>query len=154
MPETKPWHLLDTNVLLRLGIRTHSDSPLISAAIEQLQASQIPLAFTFQNIAEFWNVATRPVSRNGFGLAIHQADLIVKEFEAVFNFLPDTERVYREWRNLIKTYEVKGVKVHDARLVAVMRIYGIRHIVTLNDADFRRYPEITVVYPGELSTST
>jgi hypothetical protein len=24
--------------------------------------------FTLQNISEFWNVATRPISRNGLGL--------------------------------------------------------------------------------------
>lgn len=150
---SEPWHLLDTNILLRLGIRTHSDFPQVSAAIEQLQARRTPLAFTFQKMAESWIVATRRVDRNGFGRAPEQADLIAKEFEALLNFLPDSEAAYHKWRSLVSAYAVKGVQVHDARLVAVMRVYGIRHLVTLNPDDFRRYPRITAVHPGDLGAS-
>ena len=32
-----------------------------------------------------------------------------------------------------------GVQVHDARLVAAMKIHGINHILTLNVGDFKRY---------------
>jgi hypothetical protein len=47
------------------------------------------------------------------------------------------------------TYAVSGVQVHDARLVAVMKVHGVAHILTLNAADFRRYiPEgITILDP-------
>jgi hypothetical protein len=38
-----------------------------------------------------------------------------------------------------------GVQVHDTRLVAAMLVHGVRHIFTLNVADFSRYGEITVV---------
>jgi hypothetical protein len=31
-----------------------------------------------------------------------------------------------------------------------MRVYGIHHILTLNDADFRRYPGIIAVHPNEV----
>ncbi len=59
--------------------------------------------------------------------------------------MPNNEAVHREWRRLVVLHEVKGVKVHDARLVASMRIHSIRHIVTFNEADFRRYPDIVAV---------
>lgn len=149
MPQ--PWHLLDTNILLRLGVPTQEDSSSVSAAIEQLQLRQTPLAFTFQNITEFWNVATRPAERNGFGWTVQQAGFMVQEFETIFNFLPDIEAVYREWRNIVAAYEVKGVQVHDARLVAAMRVYGIRHLVTLNASDFQRYSGIVLVRPQEIT---
>jgi hypothetical protein len=45
------------------------------------------------------------------------------------------------------TFAVSGVAVHDARLVAAMRAHGVYHILTLNDADFARYPGITAMNP-------
>ena len=109
MPDPEPWHLLDSNILLRLGIQRHPDFRQVRAALDQLESRHTPLAYTLQNMAEFWNVATRPVDRNGFGLAIEQADLIAREFEAAFNFLPDTGEVYRRWRMPVKAHGVRGL---------------------------------------------
>jgi predicted nucleic acid-binding protein len=44
-------------------------------------------------------------------------------------------------------HTVAGVKVHDARLIASMKGYGITHLLTFNTEDFTRYPDITVVAP-------
>lgn len=143
----EPWHLTDSNILLRLGVRQHADYPLVRSALDRLESRGATLACTLQNLTEVWNVATRPVERNGFGLSIGEADRLLRRFESAFTFLPDTEAVCREWRRLVVTHEVKGVQVHDARLVAVMRVCGIRHILTLNQADFRRYPDLVVVSP-------
>jgi predicted nucleic acid-binding protein len=150
MTEAEAWYVLDSNILLRLGIQRHADFPQIRSALNELESRNALLAYTLQNMTEFWNAATRPLDRNGFGLTVQEADTIVQEFERTFTLLPDTEYVYYQWRSLITTHEVKGVKVHDARLVALMRVYGIRHILTLNDADFRRYPDIVPVHPAEL----
>jgi hypothetical protein len=38
---------------------------------------------------------------------------------------------------------VQGVQGHDARLVAWMQSHGLTHVLTLNAADFARYPGIT-----------
>jgi hypothetical protein len=45
---------------------------------------------------------------------------------------------------------VSGVQVHDARLVAAMHVHRIRHLLTLNVEDFRRYGDIVVVSPQDL----
>ena len=58
--------------------------------------------------------------------------------------------VHREWRRLVVAYQVRGVKVHDARLVAVLRTYRIRHLLTLNEEDFERYAEVVVVRPESI----
>ncbi len=109
-----------------------------------------PLYYTLQNMTEYWNACTRPVERNGFGLSIAATENGAREIERSFNLLPDTDLVYREWRQLVLAYQVRGAKVHDARLVAVMRTYGIRHLLTFNETDFRRYPDIITVRPGGL----
>lgn len=59
--------LADTNILLR---RTQPDHPSHTLAVEsvaKLLAAGEPVYFTPQNIAEFWNVATRPAVNNGLG---------------------------------------------------------------------------------------
>ena len=47
--------------------------------------------------------------------------------------------MYTEWRRLVLTFNVSGVQVHDARLVAAMKEHGVTHILTLNTTDFMRY---------------
>jgi hypothetical protein len=39
------------------------------------------LFLTTQNVAEFWNVCTRPVDVNGFGLSIQGADRYTAQLE-------------------------------------------------------------------------
>lgn len=145
------WYLLDTNVLLRLGIERHTDHFQVQRAVHILKQRGQPMAYTLQNLTEFWNVATRPSNRNGFGLSVAETDRVVQIFSASFNFLPDTEAVCREWLRLVVVHEVKGVQVHDARLVATCRVYGILHLLTLNGADFLRYPGLVVTTPQSVS---
>ncbi len=45
-----------------------------------------------------------------------------------------------------------GVNVHDARLVAAMLVHGLTHILTFNTPDFRRFSQITVVHPSEITS--
>ena len=70
--------------------------------------------------------------------------------EIFFTVLPDSHEAFRQWRRLIVTHEVKGAKVHDARLAAIMLVYGIRDILTFNAADFRRYEHVKVLDPSSL----
>jgi len=46
---------------------------------------------------------------------------------------------------------VLGKNVHDARLVAAMLEHNITHLLTLNVKDFKRFDEITVVDPAEVT---
>ena len=44
---------------------------------------------------------------------------------------------------------VSGVQVHDARLVAVTRVYGITHLLTFDTTDFQRYSGLTIMHPRD-----
>jgi len=149
---SEPGHLLDSNILLRLSKRDDPRYPVIRAAVLALRDQGV-LCYTSQTLAEFWNASTRPIQNNGFGLDIPETDAHARQIEKDFHFLPDSEAVHREWRRLVVVHEVKGVKVHDARLVASMRTHGIHHILTFNEADFRRYPDIVAVHPERVSFS-
>jgi predicted nucleic acid-binding protein len=144
-------YLADTNILLRIARRDEPDHHIVDGALAKLFGFQVALCYTHQNLAEFWNVCTRPVDRNGFGLSIEAAELESKNIERAMVFLPDSEAVYHKWRQLIVEYRVSGLRVHDARLVASMLVHNISHLLTLNAQDFQRYTRlITAVHPRNL----
>ncbi|MDE0684684.1 MAG: hypothetical protein OXI63_17325 [Candidatus Poribacteria bacterium] len=74
----------------------------------------------------------------------------MQDLEMLFPLLPDSSTVYPMWRQLVVKYDVSGVQVHDARLVAAMIAHNVKHILTFNVTDFQRYTDegIEVVNPG------
>jgi predicted nucleic acid-binding protein len=148
-----PGHLIDSNILLRIARRDDPDHATVNAALARLAEGGAVLYYTHQNIAEFWNVATRPVDKNGFGLTAAEADRETRVIEKGMVLLPDSAAVYREWRRLVLAHSVCGVQVHDARLAAAMGVHGVTHLLTLNPDDFKRYTGLTAVHPGTLAFS-
>lgn len=142
-------YLVDSNVLLRW---TQPAAPEYLTAVavidDTLRLRGENLVVAPQNLVEIWSVATRPEAVNGLGLTPATAEILVSGIESLFLLAPDDPRIYPEWRRLVVTHAVQGRQVHDARLVAVMRVHGITNILTFNGADFRRYPGITAVHPG------
>src|SRR5215471_9900492 len=140
-------YLLDTNILVRILQRTDPRYSSIRTALRTLRTRGEPLCFTAQNLIEFWRVCTRPVDVNGFGLTVAETDRRAQVIERFYTFLPDIQAIFTEWRQLVVTYAVLGAQVHDARLVAVMQVYGLTHLLTLNVSDFVRYAGIIAVHP-------
>ncbi|MGD0567774.1 MAG: PIN domain-containing protein [Candidatus Sulfotelmatobacter sp.] len=142
--------LVDTNILLRVARRSDPQHKLIDTALAKLALEGTTLHYSHQNVAELWNAMTRPIARNGFGLTVAEADREVTAIDAGMSFLPDNEAVYREWRRIVVRHAVSGVQVYDARLAATVLVYGIRHILTLNVADFSRYRGLTAIHPSSI----
>jgi predicted nucleic acid-binding protein len=140
-------YLLDTNVLLRLYQPNSPEFPAIRNAVTSLHRADTALCYLSQNIVEFWNVSTRPVAQNGYGLSPAETDEVVRQIEKAFILLPEVEAIHREWRRLVVAYGVSGTKVHDARIVAAMIVHEVRDILTLDGRDFGRYTEIVTVHP-------
>ena len=144
--------LLDTNILLRWIKPDDRDYPVVVSAIEAMLLTQAVLCYTSQNVGEFWNTCTRPVDRNGYGLSSSEADRRARYFEDRLRLLPDSLAVHNEWRRMLVTHSISGVQVHDARLVAAMRVHGVKQILSFNDADFGRYRDIQAIHPRSLPT--
>ena len=139
--------LLDTNILVRITRSQSSAYPEVSGAVERLLSAGATLFYTHQNIAEMWNVMTRPANANGLGLEFDQADAEVQAIERSMRLLPEANMAYQYWRQLLVQYKVRGVQVHDARLVATMLANGSRHMLTLNVSHFTRFSEIVAIHP-------
>lgn len=143
-------YLADTNVLLRWVTPADPQHSLAVSSVKALQRRGEVVHITPQNLIEFWNVATRPASANGLGMSPAEAGRQVERLELLFPLVPDSPAVYAEWKKLVSAAGVSGVKVHDARLAAVMLANGLTHVLTFNAGDFKRFTGVTAVLPQDV----
>ncbi len=145
-------YLLDTNILLRSAMTEHPMNAVTVNAINHLLSADEELIIAPQNLIELWNVLTRPLNRNGFGMTPDRAQQELIKLKTTFTLLPDRPSIYPLWEQLATTYQVKGVNVHDTRLVAFMLVHNISHILTFNIKDFQRFnSQITIVHPDRVA---
>jgi predicted nucleic acid-binding protein len=123
--------LIDTNILLRAAQPSHPMHRSAVRAMEILMEREDPLVVTVQNIAEFWNAATRPAANNGLGFTIEEAQEELARIEGFFEIISENTDSYAAWKTLVISNRVSGVKVHDARLVAMMKTHNISRICDL-----------------------
>jgi len=113
--------LIDTNILLRAVQPSHPGNRTARMAFLALHRNGHTMCLTLQNLTEFWNVCTRPQAVNGMGSALKAQ--YVARLERFFTILPDSMQVIQRWRQLVVARAVRGVQVHDTRLVATMKAY-------------------------------
>ena len=142
--------LVDTNILLRSAQPSHPLCPQATHAVSKLLRQKDAVFFCSQNIAEFWNVASRPAEMNGLGFSQEEVLEEVNSIENLLTLLPDIPAIYPVWKRMVQDHRVQGVKVYDARLVAVMSVYAIDSILTFNLADFKRYGNINALQPAAM----
>jgi predicted nucleic acid-binding protein len=144
-------YLIDSNIFIRLASRNDPLRQICLDALRTLRRRNEQLCYTPQVVSEFWNVCTRPaVKRGGLDLSPDQTERKVRLVEHHFVLLPDSLATFNEWRRLAVAHSLRGVAVHDAKLVASMNIHGVTNLLTLNETDFKRYTNINVVDPSNL----
>jgi predicted nucleic acid-binding protein len=149
--------LVDTAVLVRLANLSDPLHDQAVAAIARLWRQDEALYLAPQNLVEFWSVATRPVQANGLGLSPADTASILDVFEAEFIIAPETPALLPALRAVLRSVEVLGKQVHDARLVAFCHVHGLISLLTFNSRHFTRFssmpPGLHVVEPASLVTS-
>ncbi|GAP97538.1 PilT protein, N-terminal [Leptolyngbya sp. NIES-2104] len=138
---------MDTNVILRFANTLDVNHSLVTSAIRKLLDQNNECVITSQVIIEFWVVATRPTNVNGFGWSVEQVKASVDRLLDRFPLLEDCPEIFPIWLELVSISSLKGKRIHDIRLVAVMLAYGVNHLLTLNPSDFAVTSFITVVHP-------
>ncbi len=144
--------LLDTNLLGRMTDSTDPQCAASRRAVRVLLGQQEQLIIVPQNLYEFWAVATRkigppPAGQNGLGMTTNQTSLWLNYFQRRFKLLPDHTDLVDRWHDLVKTFGIKGLKSHDARLVAAMQTLGVARLLTFNGNDFKNF-SITIIDPA------
>jgi predicted nucleic acid-binding protein len=147
-------YLLDTGILIRLPHRSDPIHELVRQSLRALTRDNHTFVTSTQNIAEFWNVCTRPASaRGGFGLSVDQTRKRLQLLERFIIVLREPDSAYKKWKSLLNTYKIQGKQVHDARIASLMGAYRIKRILTLNPDDFDRYKGIEVFTPHDVTVS-
>jgi predicted nucleic acid-binding protein len=144
-------YLVDTNVLLRSVQKTHLMQLDSSRSFDLLIHRGELVSVIPQNLIEFWAVATRPTLNNGLGMSVDEAAQHMAVFKSAFELLPDTDSIFKEWERLVVQHQVIGKQVYDARLAAAMVVHNLTHLLTFNGGDFKRFTEITVVNPRDVT---
>ncbi|MGH9656852.1 MAG: type II toxin-antitoxin system VapC family toxin [Bryobacteraceae bacterium] len=101
--------LVDTNILLRGAQPTHPLCSLANAVAELIEQNEL-VFFCPQNIAEFWNVATRPRDVNGLGMPHDKAVKEIARIEELLTLLPDVPGIYERWKPSRETAQGAGRK--------------------------------------------
>lgn len=140
--------LIDTSVLVRDANKSDSLHSVARGVIEQLLSQAAQIFVAPQVLYELWVVATRPIAANGLGFSVAQTRQIIENALRLLTVREDPPDLFERWLSICTEYEVTGKAAHDARLVAWMQSHGIDHIVTLNAAHFRRYPEMHLIVPA------
>jgi predicted nucleic acid-binding protein len=142
--------LVDTNVLVRVAQPASGPFETARSAVEALKVEGSSLHIVPQNLVEFWAVATRPPENNGLGMTDAEAIRNVNWLESALDLLPEPPETFDQWKGIVVRHRVRGKSVYDARLVAAMIVNGVDHLLTLNAADFARYPEVRAVHPRDV----
>ncbi len=146
--------LLDTNLLGRITDSTDPQCAVTRRAVKVLAARGERLVIVPQNLYEFWAVATRrplppPAGQNGLGMTCNQTSLWLNYFQRRFTLLTDRADLLDTWHALVKMFGIKGLKSHDARLVAAMQSNNISRLLTFNASDFKSF-SITIIDPASV----
>ena len=134
---------IDTNILVYLA---NEDSPFHLGATEMFKkiAGKCELWISRQVLREYAVVMTRPgiVEKP---LSSKDVASDIEKWESIFLIADETEETTRTLVQLIKSYDIKGKKVHDTNIVATMIGNSIQTLFTLNADDFRKFIEIELV---------
>ncbi len=135
--------LVDTNVLV---YSTVADNPWHQEArdwLMHLHASGLVLCVTPQILREYMVVLTRgAVFEKQFSTA--EVLTVVETLLQTLEVLDETTIVADTLHDLLRRYPLRGKRIHNANLVAVMLTYGISRLATYNRDDFAVFKEIVL----------
>jgi predicted nucleic acid-binding protein len=125
----------DTNVLVDA---TDIKRPRHRAAVALLERRR-GLVFSAQVAREYLAVTTRPVEANGLGMTLPDALANLAELRRVLRLLPEERALLPALLALLEEVPCHGSGIHDALVVATMRVHRVRRLVTSNPGHFERF---------------
>jgi len=131
--------MVDTNVLLRALHRTLPLHIECRHLITQIHTDGYTTWVNRQIIREYLVHVTRPGGMFVEPLTGAQAERQVHLIERMFVVADETKSVTDHLVELIRDYPTGGKQIHDANIVATMFAYDIDTLLTLNEADFKRF---------------
>ncbi len=140
--------LVDTNVLVYATVESAPRHAEARAWMTRLQREGFRLCTTPQVYREYLVVLTRGlIFEHAFDPdeALDALSAMRLSFEEV---LPASETL-GTLLSLVRRYGVRGKRVHDAQIAALMLTHGVERLATYNTKDFDCFDEITLLAPPQ-----
>lgn len=133
----------DTNILVYLS---NEDAPFHAGAVrkfKEFMKDGAEIWISRQVLREYAVVMSRPenVERP---LKSSEIAEDLNKWQKIFNVGDETNEVTQSLIDLLKRYDLRGKRIHDANIVATMITHDIKNIFTYNTSDFRMFKEISI----------
>ena len=140
--------VFDTNILIYGQNEDSSFHEACASRLEQAKTDPSPSFLTWSICYEFLRATTHPAYSPSPLRAAEAWDFIENLLESPsFSILLPTERHQAALAQTIReSPDVRGNRVHDMHIAALMREHGVSRICTM-DAGFRRFPFLTAAPP-------
>lgn len=144
---------LDTNILLTATDTSRAYHKQAQYIFNAMFDFGYHLCTSGQILREYLVVATRPVTANGLGLETEKALRNLREFSDRMTFFEETEAVNTTLLELTARHALKGSRIHDANIAAIVKTYKVSVLITENESDFSSFSEIEVMNIDDFTRS-
>lgn len=138
---------LDTNVLVHAHRRDSPQHSPAVAAVASLADGTERWVLPWPCVAEFCSVVTRSHYLDpptAVQVALDQVQAWLDSPVAVL--LGESSRTWATWRSLVAAADLRGGRVHDARIAAICLDAGVDELWTA-DRDYSRFPALRTRNP-------
>ena len=126
--------LIDTNILIYLYDVASPHHAAARALLRALFGQGMRFRLAPQVLYEFWVMATRPIADGGLGFHRVAARREIQDLAARYPMLDDSMVTWDEVIDLAVAEGVVGRRIHDARMIAVMRRHGVADVASFDAA--------------------
>ncbi len=134
---------LDTNILVYLSNEDSSFHIEVNKKFKEV-ASENEIWISRQVLREYAVVMTG-ASTIERPLSAEEVTKDIEKWESLFKVADETSENTKILVELLKEYDIKGKRIHDANIVATMKANLIKNLLTLNIDDFKKFKEIQVI---------
>lgn len=130
---------IDTNILI---YATSDESPFQAKSlglVNQLLKEDIECTISPQIIREYLVVFTRGIPPGDPVRATALKN--IGKFMETFRIIEENRKTAARLQKILSDINVGGKQVHDANIVAVMQVHGVKRLLTHNLDDFKQYAQ-------------
>ncbi len=138
---------LDTNLLVYAHRRDHGQHAAATAVVRSLAEGVVPWAIPWPCLHEFLAITTHPRifdPPTTIAAALGQVDAWLESPTIVL--LAERSEHWPHLRALVDAGDVRGPRIHDARVAAICLAHGVTELWTA-DRDFGRFPRLRTKNP-------
>lgn len=138
---------VDTNILVYAHRRESPFHTAAAACVRELAEGDASWAIPWPCVHEFLAIATNPkIFKRPTPIATALAQVDHWRESPSLRLIGEDEGYWAAFAELVRSGEIRGAKVHDARIAAVALAHGVRELLSA-DRDFSRMAPLSVRNP-------